>query len=49
MSAARAIPVTATEWPVNIDTTFTPTPKAFIIQPGDSVRFYDNSGVDINI
>jgi len=49
MSAARAIPVTATEWPVTIDNTFTPKPPAFIIEPGDSVKFINNSGSDINI
>jgi hypothetical protein len=49
MSAARAIPITATEWSVTIDNTFTPKPPAFIIEPGDTVKFINNSGSDINI
>jgi hypothetical protein len=50
MSAARAIPLTeATVWTVTIDNTYTPTPQAFIIQPGDQVNFVNNSGSTIAI
>ena len=49
MAAARHIPMTEAVWTINIDTTFTPTPKGVIVKPGDQVSFVNGSGVAISV
>ena len=49
MSAARHIPMTAVTHNINIDSAFTPSPKYLVVGYGDTIWFYNNSGVSITI
>lgn len=51
MAAAPNLPMpdAAVTRTISIDDTFTPTPQGLIVNPGDTVMFQNNSGVEITI
>ena len=49
MTAARHIPITDTVYTIDIDSTFTASPKCLIVQQGDTVNFQNNSGSTVTI
>ncbi|MGD0212085.1 MAG: hypothetical protein ABSB87_02560 [Terriglobales bacterium] len=49
MAAAPNLPISDVIRNITVDDTFTPTPQGIVVNHGDTVTFYNNSGVDIVI
>ncbi|MGA7561019.1 MAG: hypothetical protein WCF61_19435 [Terriglobales bacterium] len=49
MAAAPNLPMPEVSRNITIDDTFTPTPQGIVVNQGDTITFYNNSGVDVVI